>query len=215
MRKKRDKEDTIKSVLKAAESLFSKQGYSGTSIAQISKTSGISDGLILYHFKNKENLYKAVKENLMARYAKKLDMQQSSDLNIRKAMYNILQNSYNVFGEEPEIQRISLWSFLEGRDDCSQQEMKITAQMVKFIKKLQKEDLMKKDFNPIIFLTMIMGSIHYWHRYKDIFEEYLDSQKEHLDEDFLQQLTLLLVRAGFRGKEESHFTLNDIQNVIE
>jgi AcrR family transcriptional regulator len=68
LRKKRDAEGTKSRVLKSAEQLFAGRGFSGTSLAEISRASGISQGLILYHFKSKQQLYRQVVEKISGRY---------------------------------------------------------------------------------------------------------------------------------------------------
>ncbi|MFO7965203.1 MAG: TetR/AcrR family transcriptional regulator [Desulfobacterales bacterium] len=49
-------------ILQTATFLFSQQGFKETSIAEISKISGVAEGTIFYHFKNKEALFIAVLE---------------------------------------------------------------------------------------------------------------------------------------------------------
>ena len=68
MRKERDGASTKTVVLKAARQAFAARGFAGTSLAMISQACGISDGLILHHFKSKENLYRMVQEDLAAEY---------------------------------------------------------------------------------------------------------------------------------------------------
>jgi len=47
-------------ILGTAGELFADRGYNGVSIADIAAASGISTGLVYYHFKDKENLYESV-----------------------------------------------------------------------------------------------------------------------------------------------------------
>jgi len=80
-------------ILRAATGLFSKKGFTETSMAELSKITGVSEGTIFYHFKNKEEIYlsilKNAKEDLIAEferyYAKKkfetgLDMMEDAIL---------------------------------------------------------------------------------------------------------------------------------------
>ncbi|AIQ12756.1 TetR/AcrR family transcriptional regulator [Paenibacillus durus] len=55
-----DSERVRQDVLKEAEGLFSRKGYTATSIADISKATGHSKGHIYYHFKSKEELFVAL-----------------------------------------------------------------------------------------------------------------------------------------------------------
>ena len=49
-------------ILQTATFLFAQKGYKETAIAELSKITGVAEGTIFYHFKNKETLFIAVLE---------------------------------------------------------------------------------------------------------------------------------------------------------
>lgn len=51
-------------ILGAAAKLFSERGFRETSMAELSKLTGAAEGTIFYHFKNKEDLFIAILEEL-------------------------------------------------------------------------------------------------------------------------------------------------------
>ena len=53
-------------VLAAATSLFAERGYEGVSLADVAAASGVSKPSVLYHFKDKETLWKLAVDNLWA-----------------------------------------------------------------------------------------------------------------------------------------------------
>jgi AcrR family transcriptional regulator len=59
-RTKEDAEQTRLKIIAAALELFSKNGYSNTTLAMIADAAGFSRGPIYWHFKNKDELYQAV-----------------------------------------------------------------------------------------------------------------------------------------------------------
>jgi len=59
-RTKEDAEKTRQTVLEAALTLFSRDGYSLTTLSLIAKEAGCSRGPIYWHFENKDDLYEAV-----------------------------------------------------------------------------------------------------------------------------------------------------------
>ena len=59
-RTKEDAEQTRLKVIAAALELFSRNGYSNTTLAMISEAAGFSRGPIYWHFKNKDELFEAV-----------------------------------------------------------------------------------------------------------------------------------------------------------
>lgn len=59
-RTKEDAEKTRLKIIEAALTLFSRNGYSHTTLAMIGAEAGFSRGPIYWHFKNKDDLYQAV-----------------------------------------------------------------------------------------------------------------------------------------------------------
>src|SRR5699024_5641091 len=86
--------------LKAAINLFSKQGYDGTSTAQIAEASGMSQATIFKYYKSKEDLLlvilKPLIEHLLPTYgkefAKKLSQQ---DQDLSNMIHFIVQDRYS------------------------------------------------------------------------------------------------------------------------
>jgi AcrR family transcriptional regulator len=52
------------SILEAAAKLFSEKGFRETPMTEISRITGAAEGTIFYHFKNKEELFVAILEDL-------------------------------------------------------------------------------------------------------------------------------------------------------
>lgn len=61
-RTKEEAEKTREKVMEAALALFSRRGYSDTTLAEIAAAAGYSRGPIYWHFRNKTELYEAVME---------------------------------------------------------------------------------------------------------------------------------------------------------
>lgn len=59
-RTKEDAEKTRLKIIEAALTLFSRNGYSNTTLGMIGTAAGYSRGPIYWHFKNKDDLYQAV-----------------------------------------------------------------------------------------------------------------------------------------------------------
>jgi AcrR family transcriptional regulator len=65
------KQGTREKLLAAAALCFAEKGYSGCSIADIAKRAEVAQGTMYVHFKNKEDLFKAMIEGEHAQGAKK------------------------------------------------------------------------------------------------------------------------------------------------
>ena len=51
-------------ILKYATILFARKGFKNTSMAELSKITGVAEGTIFYHFKNKEEIFLSILENV-------------------------------------------------------------------------------------------------------------------------------------------------------
>src|SRR5687768_17013247 len=58
--------DSRTAILDAAERLFAERGYAATTIKQIGAAAGVNSALLYYYFADKEQLYRAVLERLLA-----------------------------------------------------------------------------------------------------------------------------------------------------
>ncbi len=61
-----------KQILEVSQEIFAKNGFGQTSLAEIASEADISKGVIIYHFKSKAELGKAVLRNLLNRYGEYL-----------------------------------------------------------------------------------------------------------------------------------------------
>ncbi|MBB3046934.1 AcrR family transcriptional regulator [Litorivivens lipolytica] len=68
-RREQQKAETRQSILEAAIDAFARLGYDGTNFREITQRCGADRPLILYHFKNKESLWKAAAEQVELRFS--------------------------------------------------------------------------------------------------------------------------------------------------
>ncbi len=50
-------------ILRASESLFAEKGFHGTTMREVAEAAGVGLSLIVYHFKSKDGLYRAIFES--------------------------------------------------------------------------------------------------------------------------------------------------------
>lgn len=62
-----------KNIIQAATRLFAEQGYDGTTTLQIAGEAGVTEPLIYYHFKGKEELFSHILEVTFHEYFSRLD----------------------------------------------------------------------------------------------------------------------------------------------
>jgi len=200
LRKPRDGQDTRQRVLLAAQELFAAKGFSGTSLADISQRCGISDGLIIHHFQSKKNLYRQVLENLAEQYTQNLVQAKESTTSPKEMMQQTLAASFNFWKQDSAYQRISLWAYLEGQTEFAEKEALLTAGLFQEVKQLQEQGLLDNRFSPVVFLTLVIGPIHFWLRYREQFKISLNltESSDDLDQLFLNQLIQLVTEMSHK-----------------
>jgi len=194
-RRARDKEQTIQDILLAARQLFSEKGLHGTSIRDIETASGVSKGLILYHFESKEKLYAVVQEQLVQAYAGELLRSREKSENLEAMMQSAIQKSFQHTRTGREFQRISLWSYLEGQDANSEMEQKLTRGLIESMRAGQEAGLIRDDVDAFIIPFMIKGTIEYWIRKENLIRE-LDQNTDYesLQEKMMEALGKLFLK---------------------
>jgi AcrR family transcriptional regulator len=193
--KKRDAEGTKSRVLKSAENMFAARGFSGTSLAEISRASGFSAGLILYHFRSKEQLYRQVLEKISGRYTELFEGLRDKSLSPEEMMGESLKAVFNFWNTDKTYNRISLWAYLERREDTAANEAGLTAGLAAYLASLQEGGRFPRQIHPAVFLSMIIGPIHFWFRYKSRYAETLGLKEtdQELDHLFLKQFSRILM----------------------
>ena len=194
MRKPRDGQDTKERVLASAQKLFAMNGFSGTSLAMIAQDCGISEGLILHHFQSKKNLYRMVLDDMAGRYAKELAAIQQASHNPGEMLPSSLRSVFQFWKQDAVYERISLWAYLEKQTEFSDKEAVITAEMVHLFSQMQQSGMIAGQVHPIVYLTTMIGSIHFWNRYRDQFKQALGLTEtpDELDRLFVDQFIHLM-----------------------
>jgi TetR/AcrR family transcriptional regulator, upper aerobic nicotinate degradation pathway regulator len=59
--------ETLSKILKAARSVFSKEGFNGARVDEIAKQANVNKAMIYYHFKSKEELYDSVVDSIFSK----------------------------------------------------------------------------------------------------------------------------------------------------
>lgn len=195
MRKSRDGENTKEMVLAAAKAEFAAHGYSGTSLAMIASRSGISDGLILHHFKTKKNLYHLVMEDLSRGYAEMLAASTGQQNQLADGAMQMMESVFNFWSQDSTYNRISLWAYLENQPDIAAEEARLTANLAGMISQLQAKGAINQEYSPFVLLTLTIGPIHFWVRYRDQFKESLNLSEsmDELNEKFIQQFIQIIM----------------------
>ena len=116
----RDAEATRSSILDAAEHEFAKVGLWGARTESIAAQTGVTKAMIHYYFENKENLYRAVMERLIARRSAEMASLHVTDLSPADAVSATLRNVLMHAAQNPNVASLLLLEALqnEGKYYC-------------------------------------------------------------------------------------------------
>lgn len=196
-RRTRDKDKTVQDILTAARRLFSERGLFGTSIRDIENASGVSKGLILHHFGTKEDLYAAVQDLLAKEYIDMMSAQRQSSEDFQKMVASAIRNSFMHTKGNRDYRRISLWSYLEGKERNTELEQRFRMALITAMRTGQQSGLVREDIDAFLMPFIIKGTIDYWIQKEKFIQELSANEKNQegdLDDRLIDALTRLFLK---------------------
>ncbi len=116
---------TRKSIILGAQALFSAHGFAGTKSLEIARAAGASEGAVFHHFKDKEEIFRAVVERLQRRFVAEVyasAVQEQTPLGVflagtRKSLELSVDSDYLriVMMEAPVVLGASGWREMDAR----------------------------------------------------------------------------------------------------
>jgi AcrR family transcriptional regulator len=101
---------TQQKLLDAALEAFSEYGYKGTSTRDIAERAGVHHPLITYHFKNKEELWRATANQCFSKFARALlqAREDAAQQSPRERMAWMIRAYVNYAAGQPELHKLML-----------------------------------------------------------------------------------------------------------
>jgi AcrR family transcriptional regulator len=99
-------QDRRDSILAAARDAFAKSGFEGTSIADIARAAGVSDGLVYRYFANKRDLLNAVLTEFYERTMVDLEAIAARDAPFEQRLHDIIHRHIEAFVLEADACRL-------------------------------------------------------------------------------------------------------------
>lgn len=156
-RKEGDK--TRLAILKAATKLFAEKGFSGTATAAIAKAAKVNEALIYYHFGNKTELWKKVKEDIT-------DKGRVGTINpkpdsLREFLQEAIQQRLYLYDNSPVLHKIKQWQRLESRHDkLAAPNLSAPNTWIPSIHYLQQHHQMKESLSAELVVLWLTASIN-------------------------------------------------------
>ena len=96
------------SILKTAARLFATQGYDATTTLQIAREAGVTEPLIYYHFKGKDDLFTRIIDTTFSEYFSRIDELEKKPDSPFGQIQKLIELQYDIAEEMPdEIQLIA------------------------------------------------------------------------------------------------------------
>lgn len=158
-RPKTEHHKTAELILESAQAHFMQKGFKGTSINDVADHAKINKSLIYHHFKDKENLWKAVKERIVEKSAnsslEKIDFKQPT---LKKFLEAFVPFRFRLYAHHPELVRLIGWQRLEPQNESlSGVTNKTFTELDEHIVFLQKAGEIRVDLKPEIITYVIMS----------------------------------------------------------
>jgi TetR/AcrR family transcriptional regulator len=182
---------TSATVLRAAERVFARHGFAGTSMRDISRASGVSQPLIHHYFKTKRDLYNEIKRQMILRFDAFWTDTAREVTNEECVPATVLRRIFEFIRDNPTVLRIGAWSQLEGDNAQWPGELEALERVSRFFSVSQADGSMRSDLNPILLTILVEGFMFSWWEYR---ESYLRLYRgitgdQNLDEKVLETMT--------------------------
>jgi AcrR family transcriptional regulator len=95
-------------ILDAAHRLVAERGWAGTTFADICREAGVSNGVLTYHFRDKEDLRRALFERELTRWSAHYETMASKDIPPGLRAFGAITGSAHTIEQDPEFFRMLL-----------------------------------------------------------------------------------------------------------
>lgn len=196
-------------VLRAAERLFARRGFAGTSMRDLAKASGVSQALIHHHFGTKRELYNAVKERAVQQFLSlatsrtpvKVGSHWGSPLAQTELgeLWRWLLALFEFFRKNRRLVRLLSWERLEGKARLWPAEKRLLEAFHSLATELQRNGPLRRDLDPLMLIALLQSLVvAWWENRPWVCRLFPRRQQQELDRMFVDHLSKLL-SSGIRG----------------
>jgi TetR/AcrR family transcriptional regulator len=187
---------TPTAVLRAAERVFAKQGFAGTSMRDISRASGVSQPLIHHYFRTKRDLYNEIKRQMILRFDAFWADTAREMANDECVPSAVLRRIFEFMKENPTVLRVGAWSQLEGDNAPWPGELEALERVSLVFSAAQTDGTMRSNLNPTLLTILVEGFMFSWWEYRDNYVRLYEGmpESENLDQKVLEVMTEVFLR---------------------
>jgi TetR/AcrR family transcriptional regulator len=196
---------TSTAVLRAAERVFAKQGFAGTSMRDISRASGVSQPLIHHYFRTKRDLYNEIKRQMILRFDAFWTDTVRDVANDECVPGAVLRRIFGFMKDNPTVLRVGAWSQLEGDNAPWPGELEALERVSRVFSAAQADGSMRSNLNPTLLTILVEGFMFSWWEYRDNYVRLYEGmpESENLDEKVLEVMTEVFLRGTLAESRQS------------
>ena len=162
-----DSSSTSDLILDAAERLFARQGFSGTTIKQIGKAANVNPALLYYYYDSKETLYRAMLQRilaqLLARGADAIERAGTHTERIRA----FVRAQVRLLGDHPHFPRLLVRELVDHEAAHAEQSITSTAaaafeRLCDVITAGQRDGVFRRSLDPRFTAISIISQVAYF-----------------------------------------------------
>lgn len=147
---------TRRKIIKAATAMFCKYGFAGTSIEKIASKAKINHSLIFHHYGNKQKLWVAVKQAIVADATKTQPILPSIDLPVEDFLAKLFRQSVDFYRQTPAICQMINWQRIEGQGNTiGITRSQTSEQWMQALRSYQQQNVIDNSLQPEYMLTLI------------------------------------------------------------
>lgn len=153
----KDDLSTKEKILAAAKTLFVANGFAGTSMGNIAKLAGVNHSLIFHHYKNKAQLWVAVKQDIVRQSNHEAEKFTLEHLSWEECLRELFKRSLVFYRSNPDLIRMINWQRLE-KDSNHQIGITQSTDMdawIKLIRSYQTKGEIDEKYQPEWIITLI------------------------------------------------------------
>lgn len=199
-RRSRIREGHENTIVRAAELLFSQNGFNGTALETIAEKAGMSKQNLIYYFSSKEILYQRVLENILDLWVEKMALLDQLGENPTEMLSNYIRGKVELSRSNPNASKVFAIEIINGAPYLKEYlKSHLTPALdadVALVKKWIAEGVMD-DVDPYHLFFMIWSSTQ---TYADFSSQIsLSLGKEKLKDEDFENATKFLTRLVIKG----------------
>lgn len=206
--------DTPERILLAAADLFAERGYEAVSMNDIARQAGVSKANVFHHYTNKNDLYLSVVRRACTHSRERLTGLGSPQGTLSERFNTFARSMLGDMLEQAQVTRIILRELLlDGEQRGPELAERVFgdnfATLVAVLKEGQKQDVLRRDLDPAMVATLLIGANVFFFEARDVLRHFRDVSFADEPESYSRMLADILLKGILAGPDNTNSTQRD------